>query len=660
MRALAKTWMTAIVVVSALSQAPSAFASAPPSAERPADQNRMSSNAAALERERRYAGLSLSDAIRQSLIENDLDFTFSTMSALGTSAGDSGGARYFTAVRSFSRGDFADATNILGNDENRDLLVASVRTWSLVGQGKAVEAVRAWDAYGDSGQRPFYASYRALLAEQAGETDVALRNYRIAHSTGELLFTKDLAKRYAVLLVKAGKERDALVMFDAIFGETKALDAGETAFRQSLLAKRPAPLDAITPRRTVSGLMSNFAAAGILVRMVRPDPASQQPGQASRSAERIPIADPDGLFISDALTFRTALLIDPENVGARFALTQMFSTLDEDEAAQKTLEPIVSGPRLNEARMMLAGVYASLENPRRGLEIMDLIPNAARDADWWDRRGDLLIARGQFAAALTAVERSVALARGKGSWAENVAQLSLANALNIVGQTDQALTIAKRLVTTLDKKDPVRGAAAGFLVRSDANRVAGQQAARESLEGFGADGRNKVAVGAMLARDPTTRDEGMALLREGAGAFSRSAIIMNSLGYTLVHYDIDLEEGFRLLQKAHEARPNSGAIMDSLGRAYYKLGNLDEAQRLIEGAVALRVDSPDPEIYDNLGDVYWHQGRQDEARVQWRKAKAIGGYYDQAAALEAKIRDGLKAPVPVRRDIPVVAEPGSV
>lgn len=664
MRHFARNVIATLVFVSGVAVAPVAFASAPPAAERPSDQARGSAGSAtAIERERRYAGLSLADAIRQSLIDDDLEFAFTTMSALGQSAGENTASRYFNGVRAFARGDFADVLDVLKVTDSSDMLVASMRTWALIGQGKASEAVQAWDAYGDSGQKPFYASYRALIAEQAGQNDVAIRNYRIAESTGELVLTKDLAKRYGALLVKAGKERDALRMFDAVFGETKALDIDEAAFRASLVAKRPLPLDPITPRSAVSGMMSNYGATQVLVRMLRAgegEDTSAGKGKESLEKEAPADGDTDSQFVGDALTFRTAVLVDPSNVAARFALAQMFSTQDEDEAAQKALEPITTGPRVNEARLTLAGTYASLENPKRGLEVLDTIPEGARDANWWDSRGDLLIARGDFAGGLAAAQRSVELARGKGDWAQDLAQLSLANALIYSGRESEAMTIAQTLVTRLEKRNPIRGGAAVYLARSPASRPAAYAAAREALTSFGADGRTKVSIGGLLVRDPATRAEGIALLRQGQAEFPRSAVIMNSLGYSLMAHDIDLIEGFRILQQAHEARPNSGAIMDSLGRAHYKLGNLEEAQRLIERAIELRADSPDPEIYDNLGDVYWHQGRKDDARVQWRKAKAIGGAYEEKDALDAKIRDGLTTPAPVRRDVPVIAEPGSV
>jgi tetratricopeptide (TPR) repeat protein len=659
MRVSAFSLILALAVTGQIVTSQSAYASAPPAVERPGDQSRNGASPSAIERERRYAGLTLGDAIRQSLIDDDLDFAFTTMSALGQATGDLSGSRYFSGVRSFARGDFLDATNTLKDADTEDMLVASLRTWALVAQSKPTDAVREWDTYGDSGQKPFYATYRGLLAEQAGQADMAMRQYKIAESTGELLFAKDIAKRYAVLLVRANKQRDALRMFDEIFGETKSLDTMDRAFRDSLVARRPLPIEAISPRSAVSGLMSNYAAAGMLVRAL-PDEAPKA-GAANpppKVEEEAP--DPDALFVSDAMTLRTALFIDPNNIDARMTLANLLSSLDEDEAAKKTLEAITTGSRHNEARLTLAGVYNSLEAPKQGIDILNAIPEAGRDADWWDRMADLLIARGQYKEALAAVERTVALAKGKGEWAEDAAQLSLANALTFVDRRPEATAIARSLVTKLDARNPIRGAAASILTFDPESKSIGQEAVRQSLNAFGADGRAKVAVGSVLTRDPATRAEGVQLIRDGLAEFPRSPILLNALGYTLVSHDIDLDEGFRLLQRALDARPNSGAIMDSLGRAHYKLGNLEEAQRLIEGAVALRIDAPDPEIYDNLGDVYWHQGRKDDARAQWRKARDIGGAYEHRDKLDVKLRDGLTTPAPTRREVPVIVEPGSV
>lgn len=655
MRLSLKYLIATVVLVGGLGQPHVVFAAPPSSAERPVDQQSGNSGRTAAEREIRYAGLSLGDAFRQSLIDDDLDFAFSTLNDLGKASGDMASARYFGGVQAFARGDFADAIASLKDADTEDMMVSAILVWSFVGQGKADQAATTWDTYGDSGRKPFYASYRGLLAEQAGQTAMALRQYRIAASTGELLFNKDIAKRYAVLLVAGGKQRDALTMFDQVFGEANTLDAIDTAFRAALVAKRPLAQATITPQNAVSGLMANFAQLRILARAMGPEP---QNGTSKKEDEKK--IDPDATFIDDALTLRTALLINPRNEDVRFTLVSMFLELDEDEAAQKTIEPITSGPRVNEARLSLANIYKSLENPKRGLQVLDTVPQALREENWWSSRSDMLTARGDFVGALSAAQQCVIKANGRGDWAQDAAQVVLANALNNVGRGEEARTIARGLVTRLEKRNPMRGIAASFLIEDAATRDIGLAAARDSLTAFGADGRSKVAVGSAMVRYPATRAEGIALIREGAAQYPRSPALMNALGYSLMAYDVDLEEGFRLLQIAHAARPNSGAIMDSLGRATYKFGNLDEAQRLIEGAVALRVDSPDPEIYDNLGDIYWHQGRKDDARAQWRKAKEIGGAYDEREALDGKLANGLTTPAPTRRDVPVIAEPGSV
>jgi tetratricopeptide (TPR) repeat protein len=626
--------------------------SAPSAAERPADQQRGAPSA--LERERRYAGLTLGDAIRQSLIDDDLDFAITSMSALAQANGDAAMGSYFNGVRAFARSEFAEASSTLARADTDDMMVASVRTWSLVGENKLSEAARIWDAYGDSGRKPFYASYRALLAEKAGQRDVALRNYQIARSTGELVFMRDLAKRYAALLVQAGRQREALSVHDDIFGDVGELSPPEASFRQSLVARRPLTQNPITPQSAVSGIMTNYATAGMVIRMFAPS------GEGEEGEKPTPKADTDALFVSDAMMLRTALLINPDNFDARFALADMFTQMDEDEAAQRTLEAISTGPRLNDARLKLASVQIRLEDPGRGAATLNSIPVADRDGDWWDTMGEALLSKGRYQEALSAVERSVQLAKGRGEWGENISQLSLATALTYLDRRPEANVIAQALLTKLQPDNPLRGAAGEILLDTPELRETGRAAVRQSLNAVGANGRSKVAVGAALMSEPETRNEGVQLMRDGLAEFPRSATLMNALGYYLVRYDIDLEEGFRLLQKALDAKPNSGSIMDSLGRAHYKLGNLDEAQRLIEGSLVALKDRVDPEVHDNLGDVYWHQGRKDDARAQWRRAQEIGGAYDGLSALGAKIRDGLTTPPPTRREVPIIAEPGSV
>ena len=90
---------------------------------------------------------------------------------------------------------------------------------------------------------------------------------------------------------------------------------------------------------------------------------------------------------------------------------------------------------------------------------------------------------------------------------------------------------------------------------------------------------------------------------------------LNALGYTLVDRTDRVEEGFELIERAHKLAPSDPFILDSLGWAYYRLGKLDEAERHLMRAFAVR---PDPEIAAHLGEVLWARGQPQKARELWQ------------------------------------------
>ncbi len=633
---------------------PQAYAGAPPAVERFQDNPKPN----ALDRERAYAGLSLGEAIRQALIDGDLDFALATMGAFARATGNVSTPKYFSAVRAFSQKNYADVISALEGSDKDDFLTSALLTWTQVAQGQFEAAKAAWDGYGGSGQKPFYHGYRALLAEQVGETDLALEHYEKAAKQGELMFAKDLAQRYCILLARAGKTDAALSAYEAIFGEPNELSVEESTFRAALIGPGLPALEPITPAKAMSALLSNYGATMRMSRLVLA--RQKNDDKSSRSTAQLEELDPDATFVSDAIVLRTALDIDPANDAARFAMAQLLSYQDEDEAALKTVQAITDGPKLNEAHWVAADIQLDLENPKAGLARLELVTPTYRDSNWWGLKSDLLAAGGDFDAALEAARQSARQAQDKGEWTNSIAQLSLAHALYNKNQDAAALAIARTLIKNLRRDNPIRGAAGRFLAANPSTFEEGLPFARESLDAFGADANTQIHLGAILVDHAATRAEGIQLIRDGLAALPRSPMAMNALGFALVDYDIDLEEGFLLLQKAHDLRPNSGAISDSLGWAHYKLGQLDEAQRLIEQAVKLRAGAPDPEIFENLGDVYWHQGKRDKARQMWQKAKDFGGNYRRANQLQDKLKSGLKTPAPTEQAPPIRVEPGSV
>jgi tetratricopeptide (TPR) repeat protein len=109
----------------------------------------------------------------------------------------------------------------------------------------------------------------------------------------------------------------------------------------------------------------------------------------------------------------------------------------------------------------------------------------------------------------------------------------------------------------------------------------------------------------------------------------------NALGYSLAERKIRLPEARALIQKALELSPGEPSITDSMGWVEYRLGNKDEAIRLLRGAYQSR---PDPEIAAHLGEVLWSAGRADEARRIFREARSRDAQNDVLRETLARLR----------------------
>ena len=92
----------------------------------------------------------------------------------------------------------------------------------------------------------------------------------------------------------------------------------------------------------------------------------------------------------------------------------------------------------------------------------------------------------------------------------------------------------------------------------------------------------------------------------------------NALGYSLAERNMRLPEAKKLIQKALELSPGEPFITDSLGWVEFRLGNREEALRLLRGAYKSR---PDPEIAAHLGEVLWASGQREEARKVWAEGR---------------------------------------
>ena len=93
---------------------------------------------------------------------------------------------------------------------------------------------------------------------------------------------------------------------------------------------------------------------------------------------------------------------------------------------------------------------------------------------------------------------------------------------------------------------------------------------------------------------------------------------LNALGYTLTDRTDRHQEALLLIQRALELKPGDPFYLDSLGWVYYRLGNLELAEKYLRQAIAVQADV---EFNAHLGEVLWQQGKKAEARQVWEKAK---------------------------------------
>lgn len=143
---------------------------------------------------------------------------------------------------------------------------------------------------------------------------------------------------------------------------------------------------------------------------------------------------------------------------------------------------------------------------------------------------------------------------------------------------------------------------------------------------------------AMMAEKLNRMDELERLLRRVIELKPDSAQAYNALGYSLADRRVRLTEARELIRKALDLTPGDPFITDSLGWVEYRLGNRDEALRLLRQAYASR---PDPEIAAHLGEVLWAFGQQDEAKKVWIEGKARDSANDVLRETLSRLKVGL-------------------
>jgi Flp pilus assembly protein TadD len=159
----------------------------------------------------------------------------------------------------------------------------------------------------------------------------------------------------------------------------------------------------------------------------------------------------------------------------------------------------------------------------------------------------------------------------------------------------------------------------------------------QALQRFG-DDTSLLYETAMMAERLDRMAEMEALLRRVIALKPDDAHAHNALGYSLADRGQRLPEARQLIERALQLSPGDPFITDSLGWVEFRLGNKDEALRLLRQAYASR---PDTEIGAHLGEVLWALGERDEARRIWRESRGRDAANEVLRETLARLRQDL-------------------
>ena len=265
----------------------------------------------------------------------------------------------------------------------------------------------------------------------------------------------------------------------------------------------------------------------------------------------------------------------PEDDELRFSLALVcLEGKSWDEAEGYLQELIERDSHVDSAHLNLGRIAEERNDPEGALVEYALVGPGSEYLPAQLRQADILISHGRGA------EASKKLASARGAQPDYAIQLYLIEAETLAAnnQTDRAWSTLQQAL----KQYP--------------------------------DDLNLLYSRAMLAEKRNDLDQMERDLRAIIKREPDNAMALNALGYTLSDRTTRYTEAKALIQQAYDLNPDDPAVLDSLGWVNYRLGNLDEAERLLRQALER---FPDQEVAAHLGEVLWANGKQREAKKIW-------------------------------------------
>ncbi|MGH9943019.1 MAG: tetratricopeptide repeat protein, partial [Pyrinomonadaceae bacterium] len=465
----------------------------------------------------------------------------------------------------------------------------------------------------------------------AAPVGVDTRFYEVI-TRGRELSPASASARLAEVLLREGRTREAVEAIRNALSMSpenpnyfalleQAINAGEesqgaVAELQRIVNANPANLPAIrllAQTQARAGRLDDAAAtlrAGINRR-------------ANTDREQQELVGQLAALYADALRYEEAIAVY-ENALKTGGIGDGQLTVESDKAlASWALERIV---RLHRQAGKYAEALAAVERMRR------LLGPDSLSAD--EQTVEILREQGKRSEALAAAKQ----ARAKHP--NEFAFLNLeATALAELGQVDQAAALLRGELKGRVESDYFIYLSLIQLLLDSGRAQEGVEAARKLLDITPPNQPQLMTQSLIMlssaqerAGDPKGAEES---LRKLLSTDPNNATVLNNLGYFLTERNERLTEALDMIKRAVRVEPTNPSFLDSLGWVYFKLGQLEEAERYL--GEAARRNGQSATIQEHLGDVYQSRGKAELARATWRKALNLSTEPAQTARIKAKL-----------------------
>ncbi len=366
--------------------------------------------------------------------------------------------------------------------------------------------------------------------------------------------------------------------------------------------------------------------------------------------------------------YKALVAADPKDTRSQFGLAEALNDLEQYAEAEAQYAKLLQG-QPNEPEIL--GSYGlSLVGQKKWDEATAVFNKLLGLGDAPDHLAALArtqlahidLRKENYAAAIETAKSIFVFHDRPNTQAINIAL----EALRKQDKTAEGLALLEPLVAKFPQDPFVNARYVEWLVRADRKDAAKQHAALQTKLG----GRNAVTVAEayMQAGDNATaiellkgvvaaRPDELDLQFQLGSVYERAgdrkaaekvflavlekdadhAPTLNYLGYMWAEGAVNLEKAHEMLTRAVGQEPNNGAYVDSLGWVYFRLGNLDLAEKYLRDATKLI--PRDPTVHEHLGDVLAARGNLDRALESYRTALDLEPEAKDVVKIRSKIAE---------------------